>query len=275
MKIFLTGSTGFLGKAITQLLPQFNYFKYKRGDNITQNLLDFCPDIIIHSAGEIYKEEQMISSNILLTHTILEYLKNHKSVKMIYFGSSSEYGKKTLAMKETDVCDSQNLYAATKTAGTLMCLSYARSYDCDICVVRPFSVYGDYEPKHRLIPSLYNKIISGTQIDLIQGTHDFIYISDFVELLKRILESPKTITQADIVNAGTGVCYTNIEVANKFAQILNKPVYYNNLNKFKSCDSPWWVCDTAHAKKQYDFVARFSLEKGLKQYILFRNEHQS
>ena len=273
MKIFLTGGTGFLGKAIMRVLSHHSYFVYCRGNDISQQLHDFDPDAIIHSAGEIYKEDLMISSNILLTHTILEYVKTHNNVKMIYFGSSSEYGKKLGAMSETDFCDAQNLYAATKAAGTLMCQAYARSYDCDICVVRPFSVYGDYEPAHRLVPTLYDKITNNQPITLIRGTHDFIYILDFVNLIKKVLESPKNITQADIVNAGTGICHTNDQVAETFARVLNMPVNYTLVDKFKECDSPRWVCDEAHAKSQYDFVAKFNLENGLRRYTMYRNEH--
>ena len=269
MKIFLTGSTGFLGKAITRFLVQHSYFEYRRGDDIQQQLQDFCPDVIIHSAGEIYKEDLMISSNILLTHTILEYVKANNHVKMVYFGSSSEYGKKTLAMRESDVCDPQNFYAATKTAGTLMCQAYARSYDCDVCVVRPFSVYGDYEPPHRLIPTLRNKILSGQPIQLIQGTHDFIYIADFVDLVDRVIHAPRNITQADVVNAGYGVCFTNSEVADTFAKVLGMPVKYTMLETRKLCDSPWWVCDTHHAKSRYNFTTQYDLEKGLASYNMF------
>lgn len=273
MKIFITGSTGFLGKAIIHFLPQHTYYCYRRGDDINQQLHDFQPDIIIHSAGEIYKEDQMISSNILLTHSILEFVKVNKHIKMLYFGSSSEYGKKTAAMRETDVCDPQNLYAATKTAGTLMCQAYARSHDCDICVIRPFSVYGDFEPIHRLIPTLYNKISANETINLIQGTHDFIYIRDFVDLIELVIYASKSYTQADVINAGTGICHTNVQVAEIFAKILNKPALYTSQNTYKHCDSPWWVCDVQHARTKYNFIAKHTLEHGLVQYTIYRNEH--
>lgn len=266
MKIFLTGGTGFLGKAITQFLKQHQYFLYKRGDDIKSCLDAFSPDVIIHSAGEIYKEELMISSNILLTYSILEYLKQHNTIKMLYFGSSSEYGKKQTAMKETDCCDPQNMYAATKIAGTVLCQAYARTYDCDVCIIRPFSVYGDYEPDHRLIPTLYRKITANETINLIQGTHDFIYIVDFVELVNKIICSSKSLTQANIVNGGTGICYTNVEVAETFARVLNKPVHYNLTNQYKLCDSPIWVCDGNFSKSQYGFSAKYTLETGLVSY---------
>lgn len=266
MKVFLTGATGFIGKAIINFLPEYKYYCYRRGENVKEGLSTFSPDVILHSAGEIYDESKMLDSNVLLTNSILEYVKENSQIKMIYFGSSSEYGKKTTAMKESDLCDPQNLYAATKTAGTLLCQAYARSYNCDICIIRPFSVYGDFEPPHRLIPTLYKKISTNETINLIQGTHDFIYIKDFVNLVNKILLSPCSLTQSNIINAGTGICYTNVEVAETFAKVLNKPVKYNLVNRTKNCDSPLWVCDTAVLKRQYNFLPIYTLESGLESY---------
>jgi UDP-glucose 4-epimerase len=123
---------------------------------------------------------------------------------------------------------------------------------------------------HRLIPALYTKITSSQSIDLIQGTHDFIYIIDFVDLVERVINAHKSQTQSNIVNAGTGTCYTNVQVAEIFSRILNMPVIYNSINIYKECDSQLWVCDTRHARAQYGFVARYDLEKGLTAYKHYR-----
>lgn len=273
MRVFLTGSTGFIGKAIINFLPQHNYCNFKRGEDIALSLNSFKPDVIIHSAGEIYKTHEMIDSNIILTHNILEYVRDNNVQKMIYIGSSSEYGKKETAMSESHFCDSQSVYAATKTAGTLLCQAYARTYDKDICVLRPFSVYGDYEPEHRLIPTLYKKISSHETVSLIQGTHDFIYIRDFIHLLSTLLESDRLLTKADIINAGTGISYTNFEVANIFSDILNVPLKYELVDTIKDCDSPLWQCDTSYTQRKYKFIPKYTLADGIRTFIMGKCLH--
>lgn len=271
MKIFLTGGTGFLGKAIKNLIPDYDYYLYKRGDDVTKKLKKFKPDIVIHSAGEIYKNEEMFNSNIVLTNDILNYVKDNDVSKMLYFGSSSEYGKKEDPMKETDLCDPETIYAATKTAGTLMCQAYAKTYDKDICVVRPFSIYGIYEPEHRLIPTLYRKIKNGEKIQLIKGTHDFFYIKDFVRFINLLLISDKEKTKAKVLNAGSGVSYTNPEVADTFSKVMGIPVVYDLLDKRKECDSAFWKADISKINKEFHFKPFFTLEQGLKDYSDFKN----
>ena len=182
MKIFLTGASGYLGSNIVKYIDGI-YFTYKRGNDILKDLNSFKPDYIIHSAAEIYKKELMFDSNVILTYNILEYVKQNPHIKMIYIGSSSEYGKVLTKMSETTPINSYSIYAATKSCGALLCQAYAREFDLDICIVRPFSVYGTNEPRHRLIPTLFNNIIENKGVSIIKGQHDFIYIEDFIRLI--------------------------------------------------------------------------------------------
>jgi len=273
MRLFLTGATGFLGKAIMHYLPQYEYFCYKRGDNVTEKLKEFKPEIIIHSAGEIYKNELMFDSNVVLTLDILNYVRDNDVNKMIYFGSSSEYGKVQNNMKETDVCNPETIYAATKTCGTVLAQAYARTYDKDICVVRPFSIYGEFEPEHRLIPTLYRKILNGEEVSLIHGYHDFFYIQDFTSLIELVLKSDKSLTKADILNAGSGVSYSNLEIAHIFSKVLNKDLKCILIDKFKECDSVVWKSDIDYISTKYKFKSNFTLEKGLESYKIYQNEY--
>jgi nucleoside-diphosphate-sugar epimerase len=192
---------------------------------------------------------------------------------MIYFGSTSEYGKVKTEMKETDFCNPETLYAATKTCGTVLAQSYARTYDKDICVVRPFSIYGVFEPEHRLVPTLYRKITNGEEVSLIEGYHDFFYIEDFTNLIELVLNSEKEKTKADILNAGSGISYSNLEIAHIFSKVLDKDLKCVLLDKVKECDSPVWKADVTHILQKYNFKSNFTLEKGLLYYKIYQDEH--
>jgi UDP-glucose 4-epimerase len=262
MKIFITGSTGFLGKSIMQFLPEHEYFCYKRGTDICKSLQQFKPDVIIHSAGEIYDELKMYESNVFLTHSILEWVAKNEMHKMIYFGSSSEYGIANKAMAEHHVCKPVSLYAATKLIGTQKCIEYAAKYNKDICVIRPFSVFGINEPGRRLIPTLLRSLKSNCKITLIKGYHDFIYIKDFIRCVDLAIKSSKT--QGQIFNAGSGVSYSNEVILNKMKHILNiHNCSVEYINKVKTCDSQLWLCDVSKSHDILNFSCAYTVDQGL------------
>lgn len=274
MKIFLTGSTGFLGKSIKQQLP-YEFFCYKRGSDMIADLDTFNPDVIIHSAAEIYNELEMYESNVLLTRKILDWVRYNNS-KMIYFGSSSEYGHSDKAMSETDICKPTSFYGLTKLVGTEDCLRTARDYNCNITVLRPFSVYGKNEPEKRLIPTLRKNLIHNLPITLIEGTHDFIHIDDFVDIVRLLVEC-KDIekTKGQIYNAGYGQSFSNREIYEVMKKLIAPPaVNITFLDKTKLCDSPLWLCNNIKLKKMFDFNFKYTVEKGLQEYIIYY-EHES
>jgi nucleoside-diphosphate-sugar epimerase len=263
MKIFLTGSTGYLGSNIKKDIPA-EYFCYTRGDDIINDLWNFKPDCIIHSAAEIYDVTKMFNSNVLLTQQILSYMTSH-DIKMIYIGSSSEYGKVDTPMSERTLPDPYSIYAATKTCGTLLCQAYAREYNRDICIVRPFSVYGSNEPQRRLIPTLYRNILEGKKTVMIRGSHDFVYIKDFIRLIQIILNS--TSTKDNIINCGTGKSYLNYEVYELMRDIMKKECEVEMHDIIKPQDSEIWKCDIRSAHIKYGFLYQYEFKDGLKEYI--------
>ncbi len=267
MKIFLTGGSGFLGKNIYEFFSKYEFFLFKRGQDITKELEKFKPDIIIHSAGEIYKEDLMLESNIVLTYSILEYCKNNKINKLIYFGSSSEYGKTKLPMKESDPCNAYSIYAATKSSSTLLCQAFSRTYNFNCYIIRPFSIYGKYEPKHRLIPTLFKKAFNQEEITLIEGNHDFFYIKDFLKIIDAVIKNNEK-TNGEIINAGYGIQFSNQDILKKIETITGKKINFKTENIFKREDSETWICDITNAKSIYKYKCfpEYDLQKGLTEY---------
>ena len=106
---------------------------------------------------------------------------------------------------------------------------------------------------------------------LFHGVHDFIFIDDFVrgiDILVKTNDKPL----GDIVNFGSGIQYTNLEVLQCFEKVTghSAPVEYVE-QMAKNFESDVWVCDTAYAREKYNFTVEYSLEQGIKEFLKTAN----
>jgi len=267
MKIFITGTTGFLGKSLKEHFEKTHeVIEYTRGTDIFMMLEVSKPDLIINCAGEIYDTNRMYRTNVDLVEAILEWVKRNPTTRMIQIGSSSEYGPVARPTCEVDPINPQNVYEATKGAATLMCQGYSRQFNLDICVARIYSGYGPYERERRLFPRLYKAFFHNVPMKLYDGVHDFIYIDDFVRGIDMLIREPWP--RGEIVNFGTGIQYTNHAVLQMWEKVTGRTAPVEYIHEFMQAhDTKFWCCDTSYAKMQYRFVAEYSLEDGIRSMI--------
>ena len=267
MKIFITGTTGFLGRSLKEHFEQAHeVIEYVRTANLTTSLIVSCPDLIIHCAGEIYNADKMFATNVGMVEEILEWVKRNPKTRLIQIGSSAEYGPMHRATCEVDPINPVDVYQATKGAATLLCQGYARQFGLQTCVARIYSGYGPHERPHRLFPKLYRAFFHSEPMKLFGGVHDFIYIDDFVRGIDMLTQTPWP--AGEIVNFGSGRQYTNRAVLDTWQQVTGStaPVEYED-RLSKAYESDVWVCDTAYARMQYKFQTEYSLEDGIEDFI--------
>lgn len=272
-KILITGSNGFIGKNLVEFYTnKYEVLTLNRQDNIEDKLKQ-NPDVIINTAVSIYEIDSMFNTNVLLVNTILEYIKANNK-KLIQIGSSAEYGKKDKPTKESDFLEPVTFYAGTKAASSLMCQSYAKEFNLPIFIIRPYSVYGNYEKSYRLFPRLVNAFTKQYDMVLTEGYHDFIYIKDFIRGLNLFVENDFE-NKGDIVNLGSGNQISNFDVLQKFIDIFGfMPENIKIKNGLsKSFESKTWVCDTNYAKNRYGFFTEYSLKDGILDLIKTNKEN--
>lgn len=265
MKIFITGSTGFVGQNLVKFYKDHEVFEHKRYMDLPAKLDYFKPDLIINCAADIYNAEAMFIPNVVWTQNCLEYVKENPKTRMVQIGSSAEYGPMTRPSAETDRINPVDMYQATKGAATLLSQGYARQYKLDITVARPYSVYGPGEKPHRLFPRLYRAYMKQEPMTLYQGWHDFIYIDDFVRGIDMMAKGGLS---GDIVNFGSGVQYNNFAISEMFKKIVGQdaPITVET-NMAKAFESDVWICDTSYAKATYGFIAEYDIMSGIKKFI--------
>jgi nucleoside-diphosphate-sugar epimerase len=297
--VFVTGANGFIGTNLVRLLLRNNYevhilarknsnlwrlkdvltdIRIHIGDISDQKLLKrvvnkIDPQYIFHLAsyGNSSKDtnlSEMIGVNILGLKNLLEATFDINYKAFVITGSSSEYGFKNKPMWETDNLEPNSYYSATKASATLIAQSFALLNDKPIFIARPFSVYGPYEEKNRLIPTVIRLALANKEIPLTPGKvqRDFIYVED---VTKALLKMAKTkLKNGEIINLGTAEQHGNNDIIKIIEKILHKKlkVKIGNFPK-RAWDTNYWVASNKKAKKLLSWQPKYSLEKGLRKTI--------
>jgi nucleoside-diphosphate-sugar epimerase len=190
---------------------------------------------------------------------------------LVNTGSSSEYGAKQFAMRETDVLDPSSFYAVAKAAQSLLCQHVGRTGKTPIVTLRPFSVYGPYEEPTRLIPRLMMAAIESKPIDMVspRTVRDFVFVDDVVAVYLAI-DQLKAVS-GEIINLGTGV-QTSLQ---QLVEAVGVPIdaRWNSMLP-RSWDSTSWVADISKLRRLIGVVPRVSVGEGLSQTLAWFRENR-
>ena len=145
----------------------------------------------------IVNPQTYIDSNISGLVSLLEVCKDFGVEQVLFASSSSVYGSRFEGpFTENNNTDHPvSLYAATKKANEVIAHSYSSLYNIQTIGLRFFTVYGPWGRPDMAPMKFLKKIRNGEKIEIYnngQMTRDFTYISDVVEILKRLILSDLT-----------------------------------------------------------------------------------
>jgi len=239
------------------------------------------PEIVIHFAayGAFQRTQQDIGASIDVnlkgTINLIDACNKIGVQCFISTGSSSEYGTKNSPIKETDVLEADNIYGITKGAAAMYCQMMARKFDFPVAIMRPFAVYGYFEEKERLIPTIINSCLACEELELTcsDSVRDFIFIEDLMDAYLSAIENIGNI-KGQIFNIGTGKQSTIGQVAVLVKEITRSGIEprYGQVKPAQT-EPKTWVADVSKAKKMLDWRAKHSLEEGLEKDVKWFREN--
>lgn len=259
-KILITGAGGFIGSHLTEYLCEKGFkvkafLRYnansRKGwleesniknkiDIVFGDIRDFDSvynamkdvDTVFHLAALIgipYSYESplaYIKTNAEGTYNILESAKKLETRNILVTSTSETYGTaQYVPIDEKHPANAQSPYAASKVAADQLALSYHRSFNMPVKIVRPFNTYGPRQSLRAIIPTIAGQILKGKKeiyLGNTSPTRDFTFVSDTVKGFCAIAESEKMI--GEVANIGMQDEISIKDLVTKISKQLGKSI---------------------------------------------------
>jgi nucleoside-diphosphate-sugar epimerase len=244
MSVVVTGSAGFIGRALTRHLARSGHHvvavdRAHQPDDpdvttLTADLLDGDPraevalreaDAVVHLAGcsgvrdaTPGVEVRRIRDNVDATRVVAAHVPSH--VPLLVASSSSVYGGARFgrASRESDPLHPRGGYATSK-AGTEQACADRAAAGGHVLVVRPFTVVGEGQRADMALARWAAAATSGSPLRVfgsLDRTRDFTCIREVVRGLSALLHSGAS----GVVNLGSGAPRTLRELVHALGSAL-------------------------------------------------------
>lgn len=307
-KILITGAGGFIGSHLTELLAAESYevkaFVHYNSNNdwgwieqskvkkeieiISGDVRDYdsvysalkgC-DAVFHLAALIGIPYSYVSplayikTNIEGTYNVLEAARQ-LDVKNILITSTSEtYGTaQYVPINEQHPVVGQSPYSAAKIGADQIGVSYFRTFETPVKIVRPFNTYGPRQSARAIIPSIIIQILAGKKeikLGNLTPTRDLTYVKDTVWGFLEIFKSDACIGKT--INIGMNKEISIGGLVNLISEIMGAEIeVHEEIQRVRPDNSEVQrlVCDNTLIKKLTKWSPKYSLKEGLIETIEF------
>lgn len=261
-RILVTGADGFIGSHLTEHLVRcgldvrafvmYNSFNsWGWLDHSEKNILDSLDvfagdirdphgvkqamkncDVVLHLAALIaipysyHSPDTYVDTNIKGTLNVLQAAKELEIEKIVHTSTSEVYGTALFVpISEEHPLQGQSPYSASKIGADQMALSFYRSFNTPVAIIRPFNTYGPRQSARAVIPTIITQLAAGAKTIKLGATHptrDFNFINDTIDGFKCVAESDKAL--GEVINIGSNYEISIEKTVHLIADVMNKEV---------------------------------------------------
>lgn len=311
-KVLITGAGGFIGSHLSEALVEKgcrvrSFVRYNSRNTwgwlensshrqgieiVSGDIRDYDSvkdamrdvDIVFHLAALIGIPYSYVSSlayiktNVEGTYNVLQSARELGTGKIVHTSTSEVYGTaQFVPITEKHPINPQSPYAATKASADFLAMSFYRSFDMPISVIRPFNTYGPRQSARAIIPSIISQILTRKELFLgsLSPTRDFSYVSDIVRGFLSAAISKESIGQ--VINLGSGSEVSIEQLANEIMSLAKEEVKisldHQRVRPPKS-EVKQLVADNTKAKRLIGWEPTVSLKDGLRNTVEWIRENK-
>lgn len=312
-KILVTGAGGFIGSNLVERLVEQGHqvkafvrynsrgnwgwldasFYRKEIEFISGDIRDYdsvlaaaqdC-DQIFHLAALIgipysyVSPSAYIKTNIEGTYNVLQASLTHEVRNVLITSTSETYGTaQYVPIDEQHPLVGQSPYSASKIAADQLAISYYRSFNAPVKIVRPFNTYGPRQSARAIIPTIISQILSGRVLKLgnLAPTRDLTYVQDTVNGFIEISEHDEL--NGTVTNIGMNQEISVGDLARKIGKLIGVDVQWEvDLHRFRpeKSEVERLMSNNTRIIKYTNWKPRYSLEQGLVETINWFKENIS
>lgn len=295
-RVVVTGGDGFLGKHLVKkiklqnpksiFVPKFPEYDLRKYEDCLKVAKE--GDVIIHLAANVggigYNREfpaTLFDDNILMGTLMMMAAREAGVKKYVALGTVCAYPKFTpIPFKEENLWmgypeETNAPYGLAKKMQLVQAVAYRQQYGFNAIFLLPVNLYGpgdNFNPKSsHVIPALIKKFVDakrGNQDEVVvwgtgKASREFLYVEDAAE---GIIKATEKYNKSYPVNLGAGFEITIKDLAGtikKLSEYNGKIIW----DKTKPDGQPRRVLNVDRARKEFDFAAKTSFEKGLQKTI--------
>ena len=189
-------------------------------------------DIVLHLAALIaipysyHSPATYIDTNVTGTLNVVQAARDQNISRVIVTSTSEVYGTaQFVPITEDHPLQGQSPYSASKIGADMIALSYHKSFQTPVTVLRPFNTYGPRQSARAVIPTIITQIAHGKrQIKLgaLSPTRDFSYVTDTASGFLQAAACEALIGES--VNIGSGFEISIGDTASLIAELMGSDI---------------------------------------------------
>ena len=200
-------------------------------------------DYVINFASESHVDRSIanpapfILNNVQLICNLLDWAREANIEKFLHISTDEVFGPyQNRHFAEWDTHLPSNPYSASKAAQENIAFSYWRTYNVPVGIVNIMNIVGEYQNIEKFTPMTIKKILNGEKLDIHTydgnkiGTRYWLYAGNMASAVLHILDQkfdlPSENDKLSRWNIAGDAEYSNLEWAQKIADIMNLPLYY-------------------------------------------------
>ncbi|CAE06960.1 NAD-dependent 4,6-dehydratase LegB [Parasynechococcus marenigrum] len=164
-----------------------------------------------------------VDTNIHGTLNVVQAARDLGVSRVVHTSTSETYGSaQFVPITEEHPQVGQSPYAASKIGADQIALSYWRSFQTPVSVLRPFNTYGPRQSARAVIPTIITQVAAGQRqirLGALSPTRDFNFVADTCAAFQAIADCDPALGQ--VVNAASNFEISIGDTASLIGEVMN------------------------------------------------------